>query len=320
MLFFVLRDLSDLEFSVPLDLWPELCHPYIMSPQTISFAPVTVNRAAAASPVIVSIPHAGRIYPQEILDAARVPHAVLQQLEDRWSDLIAEQAGAEGATLVIAQYARAVADCNRAEGQMAWAEVATDLKSQMTAKGQKERAGLGVIPTRLGSAGLLWRHPIDYASWDHRLNLVHRPYHHAIAQQVKRAVYDHGYAVLIDLHSMPSISANRIGHGQKLIVGDLFGTSGADWLSRAAMEMGHKMGLSVGLNRPYAGGYVLERHSAPTRRVFAVQLEWDRSLYLTPSGDPDVEALNILRTNFAAFISRISEGDPDLQRMDIAAE
>jgi N-formylglutamate amidohydrolase len=33
-------------------------------------------------------------------------------------------------------------------------------------------------------------------------------------------------------------------------------------------------------NRPYAGGYVLERHGAPADGVHALQLEIDRSSYL----------------------------------------
>jgi N-formylglutamate amidohydrolase len=33
-------------------------------------------------------------------------------------------------------------------------------------------------------------------------------------------------------------------------------------------------------NRPYAGGYVLERHAAPGEGLHAVQLEIDRSSYL----------------------------------------
>ncbi|RZK00388.1 MAG: N-formylglutamate amidohydrolase, partial [Novosphingobium sp.] len=33
-------------------------------------------------------------------------------------------------------------------------------------------------------------------------------------------------------------------------------------------------------NRPYAGGYVLERHAAPGEGLHALQLEIDRSSYL----------------------------------------
>lgn len=306
--------------SVPLDLWQKICHPFLMSPSTISFGPVTVNRATAPSPVIVSIPHAGRIYPQEILDEARVSQPVLEQLEDRWSDLIARNAGQAGATVVMAQYARAVADCNRAELQMAAVEVASDLKSQMTATGQKERAGLGVIPTRLGQAGPLWRRPIAHAAWNWRLNQIHRPFHAALAQQLEWARQQHGFAILIDLHSMPTIAANRIGHGQQLIVGDRFGASGADWLSSAAMAMGHALGLSVGLNRPYAGGYILERHAAPDQQIYGVQLEWDRALYLKADGSPNSKSLNVLGEAFLSFIKLVGEGDAEMARMDIAAE
>ena len=56
-----------------------------MSPFGVHFRSVEVNRPAKAGPVVVSIPHAGRYYPQEILDAARVGQMDLERLEDRKS-------------------------------------------------------------------------------------------------------------------------------------------------------------------------------------------------------------------------------------------
>src|SRR3546814_3446870 len=60
------------------------------------------------------------------------------------SDLLAAGATDAGATMVQALWARAVADLNRGEGQMAPGEVAMPLRTQFSAPGRKERAGLGV--------------------------------------------------------------------------------------------------------------------------------------------------------------------------------
>ena len=39
-------------------------------------------------------------------------------------------------------------------------------------------------------------------------------------------------------------------------------------------------GLGVRRNKPYAGGYIIERHGAPTQGRHAVQIEINRALYM----------------------------------------
>ncbi len=100
-----------------------------MPSHTIPLAAIAVNRPAVSGPVVVSVPHAGRIYPPAILAAARVGRPDLERLEDSWCDLVASDARDAGATVVEALWARAVADCNRGEGQMAPGEVALPLRA-----------------------------------------------------------------------------------------------------------------------------------------------------------------------------------------------
>ena len=38
--------------------------------------------------------------------------------------------------------------------------------------------------------------------------------------------------------------------------------------------------METGLNDPFAGGHVIERHASPERNVHALQLEVDRRCYL----------------------------------------
>src|SRR3546814_5198067 len=68
---------------------------------------------------------------------------------------------------------------------MAPGEVSVALRTQFSAPGRKERAGLGVVPTRLADCGPLWKRPLDHAGLHWRLESLHRPYHAALAAELR---------------------------------------------------------------------------------------------------------------------------------------
>lgn len=291
-----------------------------MPHRTIPPAAIAVNRPAANGPVIVSIPHAGRIYPPEILAAARVGRPELERLEDGWCDLIASGACAAGATVVQALWARAVADCNRGENQMAPSEVAIPLRAQFSAPGRKERAGLGVVPTRLADCGPLWKRPIDRAGLHWRLESFHRPYQAALAEELAAAYDRFGYAILIDLHSMPPIPAGQPGHGARIVIGDRFGATTGASLVDLIVEAATRLEVPVTRNQPYAGGHIVRTHGRPERGVHAVQIEIDRSLYLTPDRSPDPARLAPISEWFAELVKRAALVSPAAEVPPLAAE
>ena len=270
--------------------------------------------------MVVSVPHAGRIYPPELLAAARASQADLARLEDGWSDLIAARATEAGATVVQALWARAVADCNRGEGQMAPGEVAPALRAQFTAPGRKERAGLGVVPTRLSDVGPLWKSPIDRSALDWRLDSLHRPYHDALAEVLELARTRFGYAILLDLHSMPSIPAGQAGHGARIVIGDRFGDTADDWLIDAVTAASARLGVPVSRNQPYAGGHIVRTHGRPDHGVHAVQVEIDRSLYLRRDRSPDPAMLGPLSDWFYALLLEANRAWPGAAELPQAAE
>lgn len=291
-----------------------------MSHRSIPPAAIAVNRPAANGPVIVSVPHAGRIYPVEILTAARVPCEQLERLEDSWCDAVAARACDAGATVVQALWARAVADCNRGEGQMAPGEVGSSLQAQFSAPGRKERAGLGVVPTRLADCGPLWKRPLDRAALHWRLESLHRPYHAALAEELAAARDRFGHAILIDLHSMPPIPAGQPGHGAEIVIGDRFGTTAGDWLVDLAVEMAGRLGIAVTRNQPYAGGHIVRTHGDPARGIHAIQIEIDRGLYLTSDRMPDPARTARLAHWFADLAARAAQAFPGADMLPLAAE
>lgn len=281
---------------------------------------IAIERPMLAGPVVVSVPHAGRLYPPRLLKAARVAAPVLEKLEDRWCDGIAAHAAAAGATVVKAMWARAVADCNRGEGQMAPSEVAVALRPRFSAPGRKERAGLGVVPTRLVEAGPLWKRPIDAAELGWRLDTLHRPYHAALAAELERARQRHGHAVLIDLHSMPSIPAGQPGHGAAIVIGDRHGDSCGDWLTELTQRVAERLDIPVSRNQPYPGGHIIRTHGRPDRGDHAVQIEIDRRLYLDAARDPDPAGMARMRDWFAMLLAEVARAAPFGEARPIAAE
>jgi N-formylglutamate amidohydrolase len=238
-------------------------------------------------PVLVSIPHAGRIFPSALQTAARVSLDELSRLSDSWVDLIAAPLCERGATIVAARHARAVADCNRHEGDMDPADVAPALRHRFGPPGRKARAGLGVVPTRLPGTGSLWTRPLDTAEFEDRLDRLHRPFHAALTAAVSVMHRRYGQLILIDLHSMPSLPISRADPSPaQIIVGDRFGKSAAPGLATAIAALTPPFGARIAVNQPYAGGYIVERHAAPQRSIHALQFEFDRRLYVDAGGLP----------------------------------
>ena len=230
------------------------------------------------SPVIVSVPHAGRDYPPALLAALRVPVAALRPLEDRRVDAVA-LAARRSETILVQRRARAWIDLNRAEDER---DPKVDAGARPGAPTTpKLRSGLGLVPARVSGAGALWRGRFAGAAIDDRIAADHRPYHARLALLLARTRAAFGTAVLLDLHSMPTLGAGR----PRVVLGDRFGTSaGGRFVARAEAAVAAAR-MPTALNAPYAGGHVVHRHGDPRRGVHAIQLELDRTLYLDASLD-----------------------------------
>lgn len=68
--------------------------------------------------------------------------------------------------------------------------------------------------------------------------------------------------------------------GPSVIIGDRYGQSAAPWVTSEAVKIVASVGFRVGVNEPFAGGHVVQRHGAPARGVHALQIEIDRRCYL----------------------------------------
>lgn len=268
--------------------------------------------------VLIAVPHAGRLYPAAMARDCRLPIARLRVLEDRHADSLAETAYADGFQGVVAEIARGWVDLNRdpREFDPGLVEAPPSLIPLAT---RKVRGGLGVIPRRIGKGGEIWRRRIAAADFVERIEEIHAPYHSIIEARLAEMARRFGAAVLVDLHSMPSLDRRRDERTQDIVIGDLFGKAAAPWVAALACDVAKDHGLNPALNAPYAGGFSISRHGRPAHDVHALQIEIDRNLYLDRERIGLGPGLPRLQ-RFVATLANALSAEIEAQPLPIAAE
>jgi N-formylglutamate amidohydrolase len=232
---------------------------------------------SADVPVLLSVPHSGRDYPDWLVGLAKGGRSSLHALEDPLVDELVAGAISLGMGAIVAQAPRAAVDCNRAEDEIDPTVIRAGPISPIS---PRARGGLGIVPGRTTTHGPLWRQPIPRYELEERLEQAHRPYHRAIETELCRILDRFGCALLLDCHSMPPPAQN----GPQIVIGDRYGQSAAPWITAEAVKIVASTGFRCAVNQPFAGGYVVQRHGAPAGDVHALQIEVDRRCYLAPDG------------------------------------
>jgi len=230
------------------------------------------------SPVVVSVPHAGRDYPSAMQALLTVPVARLTTLEDRHVDAVASLAVGQEA-MIVARRARGWIDLNRSplRDRDPQVDAGADPRGFAAQASDKVRSGIGLIPRRAGGAENMWRRKLTDAEVAARIGEDHAPYHAALDAALAGARARFGVALLLDLHSMPPLPGVMPA---QVVLGNRHGHSAAALFTDVAAGVVRDAGLRVAINHPYAGGYILASHARPRAGIHALQLEIDRSLYL----------------------------------------
>lgn len=249
-------------------------------------APFEVRRAGPAgappTPLVFASPHSGRLYPEDMMSAAALDAVSIRRSEDALVDELIAAAPAHGATLIVANFARAYIDLNREAFELDASMFADELPEFARARTARVAAGLGAIARVVSEGQEIYRRKLTFAEARKRIETAHRPYHAALEALLAEAQAAHGFAILVDWHSMPAAAARAAGRDRPcdIVLGDRFGAACAGVLpSRVEREL-EALGYRVTRNTPYAGGYTTEHYGQPQRRAHALQVEINRALYL----------------------------------------
>lgn len=241
---------------------------------------VLVRPAGPALPILISSPHSGRHYPVDERLRLGLAEDMLPVLNDGPVHELFAPAVESGATLVRARWSRAWIDLNRDPQELDEAAISGIPFGQRPRRSLRVQAGLGVVPTRLGERRVHQRR-LTHAEIAKRIAEIHLPYHAALAAECRRLAALFGQVLLLDCHSMPGQGAG-LSAVPDVALGDRYGRSCGGELVAEAERVLRDGGLSVARNRPFAGGWITERHGRPAGRIHALQIELRRDLFFPP--------------------------------------
>lgn len=222
-----------------------------------------------SSPLLISVPHAGTQIP-EALQNLFTPKALQVADTDWYLDTLYDFAIAQGASLIAPQFSRYVIDLNRPpEDAPMYPGVNNTGLCPFT-----DFEGASIY--KEGSAP-------DAHQIATRRMMFWQPYHAAIEAELARIKSVHGFAVLLDGHSIKS-------HLPWLFEGQLpdlnIGTANGSSCSKALREaigrlLESQQDYSHVIDGRFKGGYITRNYGQPDKQIHAIQLEMCWSTYMT---------------------------------------
>jgi len=263
------------------------------------------------TPLVFASPHSGRLYPDDMMAAAALDAHAIRRSEDVLVDDLIGRACELGAAVIAARYARAYIDLNREAFELDPAMFVDELPAFARARTARVAAGLGAIARVVSEGQEIYARKLTFAEARARIEQAHRPYHAALERLIGEAHAAHGFAILIDWHSMPSAAARAGGRDRAcdVVLGDRFGAACSGVLTARMERELEAMGYRVARNSPYAGGYTTEHYGRPARRTHALQVEINRALYLDEPTLAPTPGFQRLKADLEALTQALAGAD-----------
>lgn len=219
-----------------------------------------------SSPLLIDVPHAGTGWLDDLEARPAGPAGNLPDTD--WHvDRLVDAAGIGRASTLVARLSRYVVDLNRGrDDEPLYATATTGLIPQQTFSGEPVYAGPGP----------------DAAEAAQRIERCWQPYHDQLEQELEALRQQHGYAVLLDMHSIHSrIPRLFDGRLPDLNLGTNDGHSCAPELQASVEDLlGSDERFSQVTNDRFKGGFITRHYGQPERGIHALQLEIAQACYL----------------------------------------
>lgn len=234
------------------------------------------------TPLVFASPHSGRHYPDDMMSAAALDAVSIRRSEDAFVDDLISAAPDHGAALITANFARAYIDLNREPFELDPGMFADELPEFARGRTARVAAGLGAIARVVSEGQEIYHRKLMFSEAQSRIVEAYEPYHLALTGLIAEARAAHGFAILVDWHSMPAAAARAGGRTRPsdMVLGDRFGAACAGVLPARVERELEALGYKVARNAPYAGGFTTEHYGRPEHRTHALQIEINRALYL----------------------------------------
>jgi N-formylglutamate amidohydrolase len=221
--------------------------------------------------IVVHIPHASLVFPEEYRRDFLVSEKILQKEIRLHTDAFCDELydAPEFPVRILAQVNRVICDMER---------------FREDAQEGQARRGRGLMYTRSWWGRKLREN--DPVLREKLLREIYDPHHERLTAAVDVCLARYGKCLIIDGHSFNSRSINKFGNPVNLpdfdIGLDPFHTPRA--LGEAMGAMVKSLGYTLKYNNPYGGPIVPMKHYGRDKRVISVMIEANRRLYMDERG------------------------------------
>ena len=162
------------------------------------------------APIIFNSPHSGSVYPYDFLTASRIDLPTLRRSEDSFMDELISGLSSRGYPVVRVNFPRSYVDVNREPYELDPRMFSGRLPSFANTRSMRVAGGLGTIPRVVGDGQEIYRERLSVDDALGRIEALYKPYHRALRRLINKAHQAFGTVILVDCHSMPSISGITI--------------------------------------------------------------------------------------------------------------
>jgi N-formylglutamate amidohydrolase len=254
---------------------------------------------AGDSPLLLSVPHAGTDMPSDL--AERLTPVGRTLLDTDWEvDRLYPFARELGMTVLRANVSRYVVDLNR------------DPADAPLYPGARTTT---VCPTESFEGDPLYERGENPARGEIALRVFTywQPYHDALAAEIARIRERHGYAIVIDGHSiwgrLPLLFEGEL---PDVNIGTNRGASCAPWVTETVSAPLAERYPGLALDGRFTGGYITRHYGKPDENVHAIQIELNQRTYIMDGTRTSVDLLKAatlsagLRAACAGLIARVT--------------
>lgn len=233
-------------------------------------------------PLILSIPHSGQIFPEEFFQMTNRTISELRSNEDIFVDELLSPIIEQKVTSIKLNTARAFLDVNRDKIELDENMFDDYPSDSMIYENSRCRSGYGLIHRVTADGKPIYKMPLKFSEVQKRISNVYDVYHNHLNELVLKCVDQFGFCFVIDCHSMPSkiCSIMQDDSNIDICIGDLFQQSCPTKVSDILYQNFVEKGYAVYKNLPYSGAYTTFHYCRPRQRVYTLQLEINRSLYV----------------------------------------
>lgn len=252
------------------------------------------------SPIVISIPHCGMEFPEEVLPQYRDPEMLrFPDDTDFFVDRLYEFAMEMNITIISSVYSRWLIDLNRPPDN-----------SPLYRDGRSLTA---LCPVTSFAGQELYREESipDQKEIDRRIRLYYEPYHDMLTEILADLSQSHPQVLLWEAHSIrrvvPSIQEEPF---PDLILGDNNETSADPDIFSTVMDMLYNSDYQAAHNYPFRGGHITRLFGNPADGCHSLQLEMAKDLYMDDrqtsySPERAGRIIPLLRQIFDYLISRL---------------